>query len=165
MSYDHGAVDAAEKNKALGLPAGVTLAAMWRRVVAQIIDQVIVVIPVVVVALIAGVRTTDDLTNKTFVINVAVVLSAFTYEFTMIAVWGRTVGKFALGTRVVRIDTGGPVLWWSSAIRALIPLATGVIPAVGTALSLVVYAGAFWDRRHQGWHDKAAGTIVISVRR
>ena len=164
MSFDQNALDQAQRNQALGLPAGVTLAAMWRRVLAQVLDQLLIVIPVVIVALIAGVRSTDDLTDKQFVINLAVVLSAFTYDFVMIGLWGRTVGKFALGTKVVRIDTGGPVLWSSSAIRALIPLAAGVIPSVGSALSLVVYATAFWHPRRQGFHDRAAGTIVVSAR-
>jgi uncharacterized RDD family membrane protein YckC len=164
VSFDQNALDQAQRNQALGLPAGVVLAAMWRRVLAQILDQLIIVVPVAAVALIAGVRSTDDLNDKQFVINLAVVLSAFTYDFVMIALWGRTVGKFALGTKVVRIDTGGPVLWSSSAIRALIPLAAGVIPSIGSALSLVVYATAFWHPRRQGFHDRAAGTIVISAR-
>ena len=164
MSFDQNALDQAQRNQALGLPTGVVLAAMWRRVLAQLLDQLLIVIPVVIVALVAGVRSADDLADKQFVINLAVVLSAFTYDFVMIGRWGRTVGKFALGTKVVRIDTGGPVLWSSSAIRALIPLAAGVIPSVGSALSLVVYATAFWHPRRQGFHDRAAGTIVISVR-
>ena len=164
MSYDGDAVERARRNQALGLPEGVVLAAMWRRVLAQLLDQLLIVIPVVIVALAAGIRSTDDLTDKQFVINLAVVLSAFTYDFVMIGRWGRTVGKFALGTRVVRVDTGGPVLWSSAAIRALIPLAAGVIPSVGSALSLVVYATAFWHPRRQGFHDRAAGTIVIDAR-
>ena len=164
MSFDQNALDQAQRNQALGLPTGVVLAAMWRRVLAQLLDQLLIVIPVVIVALVAGVRSADDLADKQFVINLAVVLSAFTYDFVMIGKWGRTVGKFALGTKVVRIDTGGPVLWSSSAIRALIPLAAGVIPSVGSALSLVVYATAFWHPRRQGFHDRAAGTIVISAR-
>jgi len=164
VSFDQNALDQAQRNQALGLPTGVVLAAMWRRVLAQLLDQLLIVIPVVIVALVAGVRSADDLADKQFVINLAVVLSAFTYDFVMIGKWGRTVGKFALGTKVVRIDTGGPVLWSSSAIRALIPLAAGVIPSVGSALSLVVYATAFWHPRRQGFHDRAAGTIVISAR-
>jgi len=164
VSFDQNALDQAQRNQALGLPTGVVLAAMWRRVLAQLLDQLLIVIPVVIVALVAGVRSADDLADKQFVINLAVVLSAFTYDFVMIGRWGRTVGKFALGTKVVRIDTGGPVLWSSSAIRALIPLAAGVIPSVGSALSLVVYATAFWHPRRQGFHDRAAGTIVISAR-
>lgn len=157
--------DAAEHNAALGLPAGVLLAPMWRRVVAQLIDQLVVLVPVVAFALAIGVRTGDDLTHRAFAVNVAVVVSAFIYEFVMVALWGRTVGKFAMGTRVVRVDTGGSLLWWSAAIRALVPLAAGVIPGAGMFLSLVIYATAFWDRRRQGWHDRAAGTIVVYVRR
>ncbi|MCU1400945.1 MAG: hypothetical protein JWN62_4054 [Acidimicrobiales bacterium] len=163
MSLDDG-TELARRNEALGLPVGVQLAPIWRRVLAQILDQLVVIVPVVGVALLLGVRNSDDLADHTFAINTGVVLSAFSYEFVMIALWGRTVGKFALGTRVVRIDTGGPLLWWSSAIRALVPLAAGVVPAIGTFLSLIVYAGAFWDRRRQGWHDKAAGTIVVLAR-
>ena len=158
-------IDAAEQNAALGLPVGVLLAPMWRRVVAQLLDQLMVLVPVAGFALAIGIRTADDLTDRAFAVNVAVVVVAFTYEFVMIARWGRTVGKFAMGTRVVRVDTGGPLLWWSSAIRALVPLAAGVVPGVGMFLSLVIYATAFWDRRRQGWHDRAAGTIVVSVRR
>lgn len=158
-------IGAAERNDALGLPVGVVLAPIWRRVVAQILDQLVVLAPVVVIALLIGVRTADDLSDKAFAVNVAVVACAFTYEFAMIAIWGRTVGKFAMGTRVVRVDTGGPLLWWSAAIRALVPLAAGVIPGAGMFLSLVIYATAFWDRRRQGWHDRAAGTIVVQIRR
>jgi uncharacterized RDD family membrane protein YckC len=157
--------DAAERNQALGLPADVVLAPLWRRAVAQVLDQLVVLVPVTAFALAIGVRTTDDLTDRVFALNVAVVVCAFTYEFVMIALWGRTVGKFAMGTRVVRVDTGGPLLWWSAAIRALVPLAAGVIPGIGMFLSLVVYATAFWDRRRQGWHDRAAGTIVVRVGR
>ena len=32
---------------------------------------------------------------------------------------------------------------------------------IGSFLTLVVYASAFFDKRRQGWHDKAAGTIVV----
>lgn len=158
-------IDAAEPDATLGLPAGVLLAPMWRRVVAQFVDQLVVLAPVAGFALAIGVRTSDELSKRAFAINVAVVVVAFTYEFVMIALWGRTVGKFAMGTRVVRVDTGGPLLWWSAAIRALVPLAAGVVPGVGMFLSLLIYATAFWDRRRQGWHDRAAGTIVVYVRR
>lgn len=154
-------VEAARRNEALGLPVGVVLAPMWRRVVAQIIDQFVVLMPVVAFVLLIGIRSADDLADQAFAVNVAVVVSAFAYEFAMIARWGRTLGKFALGTQVVRVDTGGPLLWWSAAIRALVPLAAGVIPGAGMFLSLLIYATAFWDRRHQGWHDRAAGTIVV----
>ena len=161
MSGETTAHERARLNEQIGIPASVVLAPIWRRVVAQIVDQLIVLIPVVAIALAAGVREVDDITDHAFVINVAVIATAFVYEFVLIGAWGRTLGKFALGTRVVRIDTGGPVLWYSSSIRALVPLAAGVIPAIGQILSVVVYLRAFLDPRKQGWHDRAAGTIVV----
>ena len=164
MSYEGDALERARRNEALGLPAGVVLATIWRRVLAKMLDQVLVSIPVAAVALVAGVRSADDFTDKQFVLGVAAAFSTFVYEFVMIAMWGRTVGKFAVGTQVVRVDTGGPVLWSSSAIRALIPLAAGVIPSIGLALNMIVYATALWHPRRQGFHDRAAGTIVIAVR-
>lgn len=162
MSDEASGQTRAQFNESQGLPGTVVLAPMWRRVVAQVIDQLIVLLPVVAVAVGLGVRDVDDITDHAFAINVAVIATAFAYEFLMIGAWGRTLGKFALGTRVVRIDTGGQVLWYSSAIRALVPLAAGVIPGIGQILSLLVYVRAFLDPRNQGWHDRAAGTIVVT---
>ncbi len=164
MSSNGDGLDLVQRNVALGLPGAVTLAPLWRRLVAQILDQVLVFAPVILVALALGVRSSRDVTDHAFAINVAVITVAFSYDFVMIALLGRTVGKLALGTRVVRVDTAGPVLWSSAAIRALVPLAAGVIPGVGAFASMVVYATAFFDRRRQGWHDKAAGTIVVMHR-
>ncbi|MEO6122357.1 MAG: RDD family protein [Ilumatobacteraceae bacterium] len=162
MSDETSIQSRAQFNEERGLPGTVVLARMWRRVVAQLLDQLIVLIPVVAIALAVGVRGVDDITDHALVINIAVIATAFAYEFVMVGAWGRSLGKFALGTRVVRVDTGGPVLWYSAAIRALIPLAAGVIPGIGQILSLFVYVRAFLDPRHQGWHDRAAGTIVIA---
>ena len=149
------------RNQERGLPADVTLAPIWRRMVAQLLDQLVVLVPVLLVAFAMGVRKSDDLPSKAFGLNVAVVSAAFLYEFSMITIWGRTVGKFALGTRVVRVDTAGAVPWSSSTVRALVPLAAGVIPGIGFVLTVAVYATAMFDKRQQGWHDKAAGTVVV----
>jgi uncharacterized RDD family membrane protein YckC len=153
--------DRVRRNAELGLPSAVLLAPLWRRVVGQIVDQLVIIVPVAFIALMMRVRTADDLADKALAVNVVLVLMAFTYEWLMIGAWGRTVGKFALGVRAVRVDNAGPVPWSSSAIRALVPLAAGVIPTVGQFLTVVIYASAFFDRRRQGWHDKAAGTIVV----
>lgn len=68
---------------------------------------------------------------------------------------GTTVGGIICNLRVARID-GEPLGWDTAIIRAL-----------GCFLSLVVAGlGFFWiafDREHQGWHDKIAGTVVVLV--
>ena len=163
MSWNAADSDRARRADVL-LPENVVLAPMWRRVVGQLIDQLVVFVPIVIVSLALGVRSVDDVKHQAVGLNVSIVAIVFTYEWLMIGAWGRTVGKFALGTRAVRVDTAGPVLWSSSAIRALVPLAAGLIPYIGAFLSAIVYVSAFFNRRLQGWHDRAAGTIVVMNR-
>ena len=160
--FEAGELDRAQRNQELGLPVGVRLAPIWRRVVAQMVDQILVAVPVVGVGLIAGIRINSDIsTNQLLALNASFIGLAFVYEFLMVALLGRTVGKFALGTRVVRVDDATHIMWSSSAIRALVPLAAGAIPGIGMFATLAVYATASFDRRQQGLHDKACGSIVV----
>lgn len=161
-SFGQSDVDRESLNRELGLPPGVVLAPVWRRLLARTVDQLVILVPVLIIAVIAlGISSLDDLKTHAFGLNAVVLATGFFYEFGMIAMWGRTVGKIALGTQVVRVDSGGAVLPSSAAIRTLVPLAAGVIPSVGLALSIVVYARTIYDKRRQGWHDKGAGTIVV----
>jgi uncharacterized RDD family membrane protein YckC len=76
---------------------------------------------------------------------------------------GRSVGKLALGLRVVRAD-GGPIGWRHSFTRALVGAAVewpGVFFAVSWLISLTILAGS---ARAQRLADLAAGTIVIHER-
>jgi uncharacterized RDD family membrane protein YckC len=95
------------------------------------------------------------------VFNIAVTSLAFVYETLMIALLGRTVGKIAMGTRVVRLVDGGRPGWWEAVMRALVPLSLGAIPRVGVFLGVLVYSIALWNPLRQGLHDKAAGTLVV----
>ncbi len=148
------------------VPAGMTLARLSRRALGQLLDQVIVAVPVVVVALIADIRIYDEVSdNEMFALNTAYIALAFVYEFVMVGMLGRTVGKMAAGTIAVRVDDGSKLPWSSAAIRALVPLAAGAIPGVGAAASLVVYMTAFFDPRYRGLHDKACGSIVVMHQR
>lgn len=65
---------------------------------------------------------------------------------------GRTAGMALLGLRVVRIDGDPP-----GARRS-------VVRAICYWLSAILLLGFIWiafDRRHQGFHDKCAGTVVV----
>jgi uncharacterized RDD family membrane protein YckC len=68
---------------------------------------------------------------------------------------GTTVGGIVFDLRVVRLD-GREIDWETAIIRAL-----------SCFLSLAVAGlGFFWiafDRDHQAWHDKIAGTVVVRV--
>ena len=60
-------------------------------------------------------------------------------------------------------------------VRCVVPAAAGAVGCVGAALAdlrvpalaglalwLVVYVSAMWGRNGRGWHDMAAGTVVIN---
>ncbi|WP_166845539.1 RDD family protein [Isoptericola sp. BMS4] len=84
-----------------------------------------------------------------------------------LAVWegrtGRTVGNSLLGIRTVALADGGPVGVGRDLLRWLVLAACGVLPLVGTVLVLVSPTFDSSGRR-QGWHDKAARSVVRDVR-
>jgi uncharacterized RDD family membrane protein YckC len=65
---------------------------------------------------------------------------------------GRTLGKAALGLRVVPMD-GGPLRFRTAVLRAL--------GYVVSAFFMIGFAWIAVDRREQGFHDKIARTYVI----
>jgi uncharacterized RDD family membrane protein YckC len=149
--------------EAPAVPAGLELAALWKRAAGLFIDQLIAaVIPVIV--LVSMGKTAHDIwndTNLVFWVNASMVSIGLVHETIGVWRWGRTVGKLVMGTRVVHVLDGGSVPLSSAFIRSLLPAALSVIPGVGAVLSLGVYVWAFIDPRRQGLHDKAAGTLVV----
>jgi uncharacterized RDD family membrane protein YckC len=117
---------------------------------------------VVLVVVALGFTPDDTVTTKSLLVfNIALTSVAFVYETLMIALLGRTVGKLALGTRVVRAVDGARPGWTEATMRALVPLSLGAIPRVGVVLGVLVYSLALWNPLRQGLHDKAAGTLVV----
>jgi uncharacterized RDD family membrane protein YckC len=85
------------------------------------------------------------------------------YEVTMVALRGQTLGKMALGLRIVLQQNGQIPGWGPSFVRWIIPTAAGFICGIG---QLLVYLSPLFDNsgRFQGWHDKAANDLVISLK-
>jgi len=143
------------------VPAGLTLAPILRRAGGLLLDQFIVALPVVLVIISLGFEPGDAVSNRSLLVfNIAITAVAFVYETVMITMLGRTVGKMAFGTLVVRTDGSAPG-WTESSMRALVPLSLGAIPRIGLLLSMLVYSLALWSPLRQGLHDKAAGTLVV----
>jgi uncharacterized RDD family membrane protein YckC len=94
--------------------------------------------------------------------SIVAVLSFF-YDSIQHGLWGQTIGKRALGTRVVsaydRSKIRGGTAAGRAAMYALIPL----VPLIGTLFWLVNVLWLTWDRRRQALHDKAARTIVVKT--
>lgn len=144
------------------VPAGVHLAPLWRRVLGLLIDQVLITVPVLVGAVLIGTPAADIVEGNSVAFWVGVVMTSAALLYETVCVWrgGRTLGKLICGTRVVHVADGGSVPFSAALIRALVPAAFSVIPAVGQFLGFAVYLLAFFDQRRQGLHDKAAGTLV-----
>jgi uncharacterized RDD family membrane protein YckC len=98
---------------------------------------------------------------------------ALAYYWVQHAAWGATIGKRALGVRVVQAGDRSPIGVKAAGIRAVTFL---VGPAVFLLLAspINVAGGVLWaadaglpllDPRAQCLHDKLAGTIVIRQRR
>ena len=82
----------------------------------------------------------------------------------MIRTRGQTVGKRVLHIKVVRITDGRPPDWTASIMRYLLPILPALVPLPGVwLLSPVVYLVAILNPLRQGWHDRAAGTVVIKT--
>ncbi|QKW19903.1 RDD family protein [Kitasatospora sp. NA04385] len=82
------------------------------------------------------------------------------YEWLMVGLAGATIGKMALGLRVVRENDGQHPGVGGGFIRYILPLLGGLVCGIGT---LLVFISPFFDNsgKLQGWHDRAAGTVVI----
>ena len=90
-------------------------------------------------------------------------LVSLLYDPVLIAVRGQTVGKMAMRIRVVRADNGELPSWGRSFGRWAVPGALIFIPGVGFLPALACYASLIWDASNRGWHDKAAGTVVVKA--
>jgi uncharacterized RDD family membrane protein YckC len=151
-------------------PRGLPLASPWSRVIAFIIDGVVVQIAWLPFA---GIRHTHRL-----VASIGGLALSGAYLVTAIAVWGCTIGTRVWKLRVVT-TTGQVPGWRRAAVRWAIPSVfavltvivrgefdasskwRGALTALGALWFLVVYLGVFRDKQRQGLHDKAAGTIVV----
>jgi len=79
---------------------------------------------------------------------------------------GQTVGKMAVGIQTRDEATGEALDIGRGYVRAVVPLALGLVNQFSPALGIVAILDdlwPLWDPRKQSWHDKAAGSIVVKV--
>ena len=118
-------------------------------------------------------------------------IPAYLFEVGSTARFGQTLGKRLADIRVVRWDGEAAAVGdqarlahWRFGARWAIPHVPGIVAAVvagivalpgvqdagdfwgpvaGAAVVpwALVYASSLWDKNRRGWHDKAAGTIVV----
>jgi uncharacterized RDD family membrane protein YckC len=67
---------------------------------------------------------------------------------------GQTLGKIALGIRVIAADGNPPTWGWLLLRETIGRFVSGILCSIG-------YFAVLWDGEQQGWHDKIARTWVI----
>lgn len=167
-----------------GHGGGPQLAGLGARLGARILDGLIVGIPAMILlsVLLLPVLTSEAtfevdengrLTSEagtgflvTTLITTVVLLGALAaYEILMLTKRnGQTLGKQIVNIRVIK-ENGGPLDTADAGKRWAVLSLPGLIPYIGWLISLLVALSPLFDgQRKQGWHDKAAGTLVVNAR-
>ena len=153
----------------------VPLAPWWKRLVAILIDGMIVGLSTLVVVLVfAAALGPSTTTNQPQQSSAGATLGALAGLWIVLAIpgavyfgalngsrRGQTVGKMALGIAVRDAQTGAPIGFWRAVGRNLITVVFSIalyIPYILDSLA------PLWDRRRQAWHDKVAHSVVVDVR-
>ena len=169
------------------------LAEWWQRLLARLVDDVILVAltsPIWVSVLLpafrrverlasqypdlsqpAAVQAFNDSVNQqmagmvgTFLlIGAGIGVISFGYDWLQHGLWGQTIGKRVMGTKVVTADTRSPISGQAACGRAAVYALVPVVPSVGGLFALVNESWLLWDPRRQCLHDKAARTVVVKT--
>jgi len=161
--YGPGPWPVHDRSYAAGYEMDVEYGGRWRRLIAAVIDGLIVyAVTWLLTAPFLGFGTIYEgsLARRTAANLIAGVV-AFLYYVLQHGKSGRTLGKRAMGLRVVRADDAGPISYgqaaWRLLFEYLISLATC---GVG---GLIDVAWILWDKRRQALHDKVARTVVVKA--
>ncbi len=135
------------------------LASPKKRVAAFFLDELFLAI--LVYAALSGRFNPDNIESfiiamdKSFAFILVVVVL---YHGIFTALYGATLGKMAMRIRVVTIGLLDSPTYMESFLRAVVRVVGGSLFCLGLGL-----IWAFFDSDRQGWHDKAAKTLVINA--
>lgn len=151
-------------DRGLGAPASWGL-----RAGARIFDYFLISLPIAVATSALGVEVTE--TGRVegplwprFLFPIVFML----YETVCIGRFGQTGGKMLFRVQAVDWERGGLASYRQAAIRAIVPGVFLFVAVFGGVLgflqfvAILIYLSSLADVVYRGWHDKAAGTIVLS---
>jgi uncharacterized RDD family membrane protein YckC len=119
-------------------------AGFWQRFAAALIDGIIVGLTTeILIAL---------LKDAGYAIGIVGGIAYYTYLEG--GPTGQTLGKRAMGIRVVDFNTGGPIGYRRGFIRYVGRIVSALVLYIG-------YLWMLWDQEKQTWHDKFASDVVV----
>jgi uncharacterized RDD family membrane protein YckC len=155
MSTD--TLDTADTGLTMDLDAGADTTApvyvgFWKRALSYIVNGLLL-------GIVTGPIIYSGLDLETMQVSSAGYIAQYVlpplYFVVMWATKQTDVGKMIWSARIVDSETGGPVPGFRCFLRY-----------IGTILSAIPFGlGFIWvgfDKRKQGWHDKIAGTVVVT---
>lgn len=129
----------------------------WPRVGASIIDSLIMA--VIIYPILISIYGWYYFESDTLVLGFTDFILSYIFPLiAVIAFWvykQATPGKMAISAKIVDVKTGGKPTLQQYIIRYL----GYFLATIPFGLGLLWVA---WDKKKQGWHDKLAGTVVIS---
>jgi uncharacterized RDD family membrane protein YckC len=132
------------QNTQAGPAPGVVYGGFWIRLVAWIIDAIILGVVQGILAGALGQTTGQSISG---LISIVYFIGMWGYN-------GQTIGMMPFNMRVVRNTDGGKITWVNAILRF-----------IGLIVSFVaIFIGVIWvafDSRKRGWHDMIGGTVVV----
>ncbi len=133
------------------------------RLLAFIIDMIVLLIVVKIIFGVFGLRGSPLIREfvPSFSSPSAIVAMAtiWLYNVLMIKFYGATIGKMAIGLKVVSaLDVNVKELDWQTVV--LREIVGKLISALTGGLGFLWVS---WDSKKQGFHDKIAGTVVVKT--
>jgi uncharacterized RDD family membrane protein YckC len=152
---------------------GLVIAGTFTRVVAYVIDALLVFLVVFLVGVVVGAYRTDASQAITFVVGlVSLALSAAYFIGLWRSAWHGTLGMRLMRIRVLGAVNGATLGLDSAVIRwlaltgiisaaALIPVGTTLIGLLALIWVIALLVTTVMDPLHQGLHDRWAGSVVV----
>ena len=143
-------------------------AGFWPRVGAALIDGFLLGIITLVMSMAMKIELIPNFQNlRAFtspeamaarsVLNQISFLIGAVYQVGMNTVYGATLGKMALGMKIVKAD-GGQAKFGSILARFILE------QIIATVTCGLMYLSVVFNAESRGWHDQIAGTSVIHTR-
>ena len=137
--------------------------ASWGRRLAALLVDVIVLVVAISVALVAAGMPADELRDRvengeTLLIIVLFLIPEAIYYTWMVGSRSQTVGKMALGIKIVDAESRAPIGYLRAFRRWL---STAALRALFSIPTIVDHLWPLRDPRNQALHDKFARSVVV----
>jgi uncharacterized RDD family membrane protein YckC len=134
--------------------AAASYGGFWIRVVAYIIDAIILGIIAGVLSVPLAVDYTDPTSSSNRAANAIELIVSLVYFVGLWTYMGASLGQRIFRLRVADANTGQPISLGKAVLRWL-----GLVLSFAVCLIGVIWVA--FDSRKQGWMDKIAGTVVL----